>query len=227
MEQLKTHTIPNTIPVNDRLLGIDQFCKVESGEDTRAIIGSLREEGDAFSPFREDPKKNTHVMLCLYTAPCYEIHIADAYANVTEGLNSEMSKMMWDNLVDWATACDSDNQTRSIPFEIAPRGVFSTVDSGVNGIESEEVKIFCEEHGLLQYLQSTIDLVEECFPSIQCLFLEKEEDPESDEEWITIDITVKGDIEGILDNYDNYITMFVSEIPWPEREKIILIYNIL
>lgn len=92
---------------------------------------------------------------------------------------------------------------------------------------SIEVKKFCEGHGIQRYLQSAISLAKEYFPFIQELTLEVEGDPESNEEWVTIDITVEGNIEEIIENYDNYISKFISIIPWPEREKIILSYNII
>ncbi len=92
---------------------------------------------------------------------------------------------------------------------------------------SPEVGSFCSQNGILQYVRPTISLIEKCFPTLKEYHLEIENDPESDEEWLTIDITVEGEVKEILKNYNSYITMFVSEIPWPEREKIILSYNIL
>ena len=54
-----------------------------------------------------------------------------------------------------------------------------------------------------------------------------ENDPEIDEEWITLNVTVEGEIEEILDKYDKYTDNFVYEIPWPERDRIRFSYNII
>jgi hypothetical protein len=93
---------------------------------------------------------------------------------------------------------------------------------------TNEALSFCSHHGVLQYLLPTIDLIEKCFPSLQeDISLEIVEDPESDEEWLTFNIDVKGEVEEILEDYDNYTTMFVSEVPCPERDKFRLLYNIV
>ena len=57
--------------------------------------------------------------------------------------------------------------------------------------------------------------------------IREEKDKEIDEEWITLDVTIEGEIEEILDKYDKYTDNFVYEIPWPERDRIRFIYNIV
>lgn len=67
-----------------------------------------------------------------------------------------------------------------------------------------EVRRFCTKHGIEQYLSSTIELVKNCFEDVREFYLEIEEDPETGEEWVSINITVAGTIEEVLAGYDQY-----------------------
>jgi len=80
--------------------------------------------------------------------------------------------------------------------------------------------------GLRQYLQTAFNIIYQRFPSIRDLRLLQEQDPETDEEWLLIDITVDGEIEEILDGYDGYVKKWVSSVPSSVRENIRLSYNI-
>jgi len=77
-----------------------------------------------------------------------------------------------------------------------------------------------------EYLQTTFDIIYQSFPLIRKLRLLQEQDPETDEEWLLIDITVDGEIEEILDGYDGYVKKWVSSVPSSVRENIRLSYNI-
>lgn len=87
---------------------------------------------------------------------------------------------------------------------------------------------FCIKHEILQYLPIAIDLIKRHLPLEQPNWgLEREQDPETGEEWFTINVTLKGKTGEILDKYDNYTKDWVSSVPWPERDKICLIYSVL
>src|ERR1700752_5076387 len=83
---------------------------------------------------------------------------------------------------------------------------------------------FSYRHGILRGLLTAIDLVEKSFSEIQGVTLQIEKDPEVDEEWVTIDVVIKGEVSEILEMYNKYIDRFVSSVPWPERSKIRLSY---
>jgi len=219
-----TNTIPRKVQARNRLFDMDQVCKVEIEEEITCPIDALKEEKEEGWNLAE---VDTSTFITLKNVPP-RVSTAEAYINVTHGLSPEWKYFIGNNLLDWITVYESEDLTRPISVEIKfPKKISYTADVRVESIESDEVKGFCEEHDLLQYLISVIDMVREFFPTIQELSLEKEEDPESGEEWIVIDINVRGGIEEVLENYNNYITMFVSVIPCSEREKIILSYNIL
>lgn len=92
---------------------------------------------------------------------------------------------------------------------------------------SAELLDFCSRQGLLPYLPVSVELAKACFSSIQDLHLQQEHDPETGEEWLVIDIVIRGDEEQILNAYDRYTDLWVSAVPWPERNKIRLSYNII
>ena len=79
----------------------------------------------------------------------------------------------------------------------------------------------------MPYLPIAIDLIEACFSSIQELHLQPEQDPETGEEWLVLDVTIQEDEEKALDAYNRYIDHWISAVPWPERNKIRLSYNII
>jgi len=93
---------------------------------------------------------------------------------------------------------------------------------------SGEVLSFCSNTGILNYLYKAIDIAEKCFDTtIKKRETELEQDPETGEKWIAINITIEGEVEDFLTKYDDYISNWVSATPWPERDKIRLSYNIV
>ena len=109
----------------------------------------------------------------------------------------------------------SEVREAALPFKI------SKIDLSLDMVR------FCLRNGIWQYLTVAIGLIEECFPSIRQLRLQTEEDPETGDEWLVLDITIEGEVDEVLDNYDNYTDRFVSSVPWPKRDKIRLSYNMI
>ena len=91
---------------------------------------------------------------------------------------------------------------------------------------SDELANFCSAHGLLSYIPVAVELIERCFPSLQELRLLHEQDPETDEEWLVLDITLQGDEEPVLEANDRYTDSWVAAVPWEIQQKVRLSYNI-
>ena len=89
-----------------------------------------------------------------------------------------------------------------------------------------EVTDFCAKKGISLYLKRALNTIYTCFPSIKKLDLFPEQDPETEEQWLLIDITVDGTVDEILQYYDNYIDRWVSSVPESVREFIRLSYSI-
>jgi len=82
------------------------------------------------------------------------------------------------------------------------------------------------QKSLRKYLQKALHIIYQSFPLIRVVRLIQEQDPETDEEWTLIDITVDGEIEEVLDSYDDYVKKWVSSAPLAVRENIRLSYSI-
>ncbi len=82
-----------------------------------------------------------------------------------------------------------------------------------------EVQQFCIENDLSGALDLAQKFVKHCFSDIQALELRLVVDPEDDEKWIEINITVP-DTDNFLTEYNNYTRLLVAEIPWPERNLL-------
>ena len=63
-------------------------------------------------------------------------------------------------------------------------------------------------------------LLDECFTGAEVRSLKLENDPESEEEWLVIEFLIGGNIEDILNSYDHYTDLWISTVPWPERERL-------
>jgi tetratricopeptide (TPR) repeat protein len=83
---------------------------------------------------------------------------------------------------------------------------------------------FSEQHGLMGHLGTAVKLLKDCFARAKATRLKLEHDPETEEEWLVVEFEVSGKIEDILNSYDNYTDLWISSVPWPEREKIRLSY---
>jgi len=90
-----------------------------------------------------------------------------------------------------------------------------------------EIAEFCSRERITSYLPTAVNSIEMNFPTISELKIEVERDPETEEEWLVLNVTIRGEVEEVLNNYDKYINYWVSTVPWPERQKIRLLYNII
>ena len=89
------------------------------------------------------------------------------------------------------------------------------------------IKEFCKRLGIEGYIQKALNLATSLFPSARGLRLRPEEDPETGDEWLAIDMTVEADVDEFLDAYDEYVESWQEAVPWPASSKIVLSYNIL
>ena len=108
---------------------------------------------------------------------------------------------------------------------LAPYFLFSF--KGRLALLPSDVTALSSELGILEWLYKALRLVEECFPKVDALRLETEGDPETDERWITVEMTISGRIDQFLEQYDRYVEQWVASTPWPERDKIRLSYNLI
>jgi hypothetical protein len=89
-----------------------------------------------------------------------------------------------------------------------------------------EMLDFCLENKLTSYLESALNLISRFFQTPAVIYLRLEHDPDFDEQWFVLDFTVNDSIEKVLDAHDQYTDQWVAHVPWPERDKIRISYNI-
>ena len=89
----------------------------------------------------------------------------------------------------------------------------------------EDVMDFCCREGIMEYLQSALDLVSEHFPDAYTE-VGLQSDYDSDDQWVTLNVRVRSSIEDILHRYDSYINDWVAAVPWPAVDQIRLSYDI-
>jgi hypothetical protein len=87
-------------------------------------------------------------------------------------------------------------------------------------------EFYCKK-GISEYLNTALNIIKESFPPVRELHLIKEQDPETEKQWLLIDITIDGTIEEILDGYDNYVDQWVESTPESVREYVRLSYGVL
>ena len=85
---------------------------------------------------------------------------------------------------------------------------------------------FCTEKGISEYLKTALNIIKESFPPVRELRLLKEEDSETDEKWLLIDVTVDGSVDDVLEGYDRYVERWVTSAPDFVRETIRLSYSV-
>ena len=86
---------------------------------------------------------------------------------------------------------------------------------------------YCLRQGLRQDLLTAIELVRQCFVKVHACHLRLEQDPETGEEWLVLDVTLQEDVDAVLAHCDVYTDRWITQTPWPERDKIRLVYNVM
>jgi hypothetical protein len=91
----------------------------------------------------------------------------------------------------------------------------------------DKVTDFSNKNGLKDHLEIAVSTVKKCFSKFQSLEIVYENDPETNEDWLCLETTIEGDIEQVLEEYQNYTKEVNSLIPWPAIGLIRFSYNIV
>ncbi|MBU0995365.1 MAG: hypothetical protein KJ737_22950 [Proteobacteria bacterium] len=94
-------------------------------------------------------------------------------------------------------------------------------------LSEKDISDFCLKNNLLIHLRIAVDIAKESFSNYRNIHFSLEGDPETDEQWISFNLDVEGDIESIFEEYQNYNKNLIKNIPWPERDLIRLNYNLI
>lgn len=144
-----------------------------------------------------------------------------------EGLVCKISEVSESDIHENHLVVRSDKTAWPSPLPEFPQMVLPPRICHRRIVLSQSLYNFCLRYNIQNYLQVAINLAKECFPSLNEVQLYLEQDPDTREQWLVIDATVGGEVDEILSKYDKYTDLWVSSVPWPERSKIVLSYNIL
>jgi hypothetical protein len=146
---------------------------------------------------------------------------------------------VWELCVVDLKIADISQIHRNLIFDISSYdavGDFLTVELPIEFLKipskflpqvTPEIVEFCSRERITSYLPTAVNSAEKNFPTISELKIEVEQDPETEEEWLVLNVAIRGEVDEVLNNYDNYVNYWVSTVPWPERQKIRLLYNII
>lgn len=113
------------------------------------------------------------------------------------------------------------------PFRISLNALVARPRPCVLGRQvSAEVAEFCRREGIAHYVAHAGELIARHFPSIHGHRVDVDRDPETHEQWVTVNISVD-DSGHLLEYYDEYTRAWVAQVPWPERSKIRLCFDVL
>lgn len=76
-----------------------------------------------------------------------------------------------------------------------------------------DVAAFAERHDLLGHLRTATRLAESAFAPVRAISFVVERDPESDDEWIAVDVTVADDVEDVLAQNTDFTRHWVAAVP--------------
>ena len=72
---------------------------------------------------------------------------------------------------------------------------------------------FCREHNLQSYVDLAARLISDLFVASGHARVEKEEDPEFSDEWVSISVPVSGDADVVAAAYDEYSRRWAAQVP--------------
>jgi hypothetical protein len=95
------------------------------------------------------------------------------------------------------------------------------------GAAAKEILEFCQQHGILNELESATSLAEKCFGSSE-FKLEKETDPEIGDTQIVISVSIQNKSrEEVLAAYYAFREQLLEVMPPEKRGLVVLSYDIL
>jgi len=89
-----------------------------------------------------------------------------------------------------------------------------------------DVLSFCQQQGLIRHLPIAIRIASDCFRIAGGMTVALASDPDSGEQWVSLEFDASGTVAEILDWGDEHARRMVEEVPWPERTKIRLCYYV-
>ncbi|GAG59995.1 unnamed protein product, partial [marine sediment metagenome] len=92
---------------------------------------------------------------------------------------------------------------------------------------SDEAIEFIDKNELSHCVNITRKVIERSFSNVHGINIELVSDPETNDSWIVFVTTLEGDINQILEEYQEYTAKIVKKIPYPKLTLIRFEHNII
>ncbi len=90
-----------------------------------------------------------------------------------------------------------------------------------------ELRDFCVRLDILDEAQVVVDLVSQCFPNHQSLTLYPSGNPETDEQWLVVEVSLREEVPEVLRQYDAFTEAKLAAIPNRKHDRIRLSYHVI
>ena len=95
-----------------------------------------------------------------------------------------------------------------------------SADAAVKPDLAEDVLPYCRHNGLSDLLDQAVALAKSFFPSMTRLQNHVRFDPDSDDDWVILKATVRGQTAAVLDAYEQYAARWAGLAPPDKRFRV-------
>jgi hypothetical protein len=92
---------------------------------------------------------------------------------------------------------------------------------------SEEAKLFIETHGLADPIDKTLRLAKQAFPVNAKPSIHLHRDPETEGEWIVIDVEPRSTPDVAIHSYNQFVQAWISQSSPIQRDLIRLTFSLI
>jgi hypothetical protein len=77
-----------------------------------------------------------------------------------------------------------------------------------------------------ELVRAASDLVVRCFVGARSLRVTREVDPETNEQWLELRLSVDATPQQAADAFDRFVAEWVAAVPWPDHHLVRLSYSL-
>ena len=93
--------------------------------------------------------------------------------------------------------------------------------------EPEKVREFCERHGILGYIRTTLEMAERCFAPVHSLTLSLDTDPCDKTVTAHVEVEIRASVDETHARATRFMNVWSGTIPYPEWNLVSIGYSIV
>jgi len=110
--------------------------------------------------------------------------------------------------------------------QVQPQVAAATQRPGGGAAGLPQVQGFCQTHGITPHLAELLHAVSDSFDLSAPPQLSLGTDPETDEQWLEIGVSVRGEPDAILGALDHFMDRWLAIAPPGVRDRVRLVYDV-